>query len=149
VGKLIVVVEDDHLQELPIRGKLEDAFPDAEVERIATESDFRSSLPELSKRRPDIIIIDVMLRWADLRPGFPKPPPDVVEGGYHRAGLRCAEWALRNPALRATPIVLYSILERDEVRREGEAKLGDNVSYLRKSADINVLARHLRKLISP
>jgi CheY-like chemotaxis protein len=143
----IVVVEDDHLQEAPILEDFEEAFPGAKIETICTESEFRDRLPHFRSDRPDILVIDVMLRWSDPQPNSPRPPQDVAEEGYYRAGLRCAQLVSQDQELRSIPVVLYTILERDEIRREGHP-LGDNVFYVRKGVDVDSLIRLVQRLVS-
>ena len=98
-----VVVEDDHLQEGPIADNLAGMFPDAVVETVTTEEQFRAHLPPMREAVPDLVLMDVMLRWASPRPGLPAPPDDVVAGGYYRAGLRCARLMLGDSRLRRCP----------------------------------------------
>jgi CheY-like chemotaxis protein len=145
MGSFIVVVEDDHLQEGPLQEQLEDAFPAARITTVVTEHDFRERLGEFHENPPDIVIMDVMLRWAYPAPGAAEAPSDVVEGGYYRAGLRCAALMAEDPALQGVPVVYYTILERSDLERDGEQVAG-NRTYVRKSADPEVLNRKVREL---
>lgn len=138
-----VVVEDDHLQEGPIADNLAGMFPDATVEAFATEEEFRKHLPRMRETVPDLVIMDVMLRWASPRPGLPAPPADVVAGGYYRAGLRCARLMLSDGRLRHVPVVLYTILERNDLERDGQT-LPPNATYVGKNSEPDVLSRHIR-----
>jgi CheY-like chemotaxis protein len=146
MDKHIVVVEDDYLQREPIRDEFAAAFPKARIETITSESEFRGRLRELRRRRPDVIIMDVMLRWANPHPNSPQPPSEVAEGGYYRAGLRCAELVRDDPSLRNVPIVLYTILERDDVQRAGRG-LGNKILHVRKGQDIEYLIRRVKALV--
>ena len=92
---------------------------------------------------PDLVIMDVMLRWASPRPGLPAPPDDVVAGGYYRAGLRCARLMLGDGRLRHVPVVLYTILERNDLERDGQT-LPPNATYVGKNSEPDVLSRHIR-----
>lgn len=138
-----VVVEDDHLQEGPLTDRLASAFPDATVEALCTEEEFRTHLPQLRAHVPDLIVMDVMLRWAFPRPDLPAPPEDVVAGGYYRAGLRCARLLRDDAQLRDVPVVLYTILERSDLERDGET-LPANTTYVGKSSELDVLVRRIR-----
>ena len=138
-----VVVEDDHLQEGPIADNLAGMFPEATVEAFATEEEFRKHLPRMRETVPDLVIMDVMLRWASPRPGLPAPPDDVVAGGYYRAGLRCARLMLGDGRLRHVPVVLYTILERNDLERDGQT-LPPNATYVGKNSEPDVLSRHIR-----
>jgi CheY-like chemotaxis protein len=146
MGTFIVVVEDDHLQEGPLQEQLEDAFPGARIATVVTEQEFRDMLAVFRADPPDIVIMDVMLRWAYPAPGAAAPPPDVVAGGYYRAGLRCAELLLADPALCGVPVVYYTILERSDLERDC-GQVTANRTYVRKSADPEVLNRKVRELI--
>ena len=84
----ILIVEDDHLQEGPFEEQLQDAFPDAQIETVPTEREFRQRLAGYRAQPPDVVIMDVMLRWDFPTPDAAPPPADVVDGGYHWAGLR-------------------------------------------------------------
>lgn len=142
----IAIVEDDHLQEGPLAEHLELGLPDVEVESLATELDVRRALDGWRTDPPDAVVLDVMLRWADPAPDAPEPPPDVVEGGYYRAGLRCAELLAEDDALRRVPVVLYTILERSDLEREGRA-LPPNSTYVGKGSDMDAVVRALRRLL--
>lgn len=142
----IVIVEDDFLQEEPMAQHLHAAFPEARIETVCTESECRAKLPAYRQDPPDVVIMDVMLRWASPSPNAPAAPPDVVEGDYFRAGLRCAELMSRDEKLRQVPVIMYTILERSDLERDGE--LLPTVSYVRKSADLDILTRKVRELTS-
>ena len=88
--KQILIVEDDHLQSEWIEIEIKKHFPGVQVEKIATEYDFRIKLEDVKKNPPDIILIDVMLRWTDPSPNMIHAPKDVKEdGGHFHAGFRC------------------------------------------------------------
>jgi DNA-binding NarL/FixJ family response regulator len=142
----IVIVEDDFLQEGPLEQHLYSAFPAATIETLCTESECREKLSAYRQHPPDVVIMDVMLRWASPSPNAPAPPPDVVAGDYFRAGLRCAELMSRDEKLSQVPVIVYTILERSDLERDGERLPA--VSYVRKSADLDILTRKVRELTS-
>ncbi|MET9311735.1 hypothetical protein ABZX12_07930 [Kribbella sp. NPDC003505] len=144
----IVVVEDDFLQEGPLEEYLADTFPTARIETLTTESAFRERFPDFRQTKPDIVIMDVMLRWAVPSPKMTPPPPDVIDGEYFRAGLRCAELLSKDEALSRVPVIVYTILERGDLESSGES-LREISAYLRKSADLEMLARKIRDLVPP
>jgi CheY-like chemotaxis protein len=139
----IVVVEDDHLQEGPLVDQLEDAFPGGRIESVSTEREFRERLTHLHRDPPDLVVMDVMLRWA-------YPSRDVTEPsdyeGFYRAGLRCAEAMGSDSRLRRVPIILYTILERGDLERDG-SRISANAIYLRKSTDLTMLLRKVQELV--
>jgi CheY-like chemotaxis protein len=140
----ILVVEDDHLQEGPLVDEINDAFPGGRVKSIYTEHGFRKQLTELRREPPDLVIMDVMLRWADPGPDSTNPPEEVIHEGFYRAGLRCAEMIADDDTLRTVPVILYTILERYDLERRGKP-LPRNVIYVRKSTDLDVLLRKIRE----
>jgi hypothetical protein len=142
----ILVVEDDHLQEGPLVDEINDAYPSGRVESIYTEHEFRRQLSVMRDAAPDLVIMDVMLRWADPGPDNTDPPKEVVRDGFYRAGLRCAEMLADDDKLRAVPIIIYTILEKEDLERRGKP-MPANVTYVRKSADLDVLLRKVREFI--
>lgn len=142
----IVIVEDDHLQEAPLQDYLTGTITDAQIETICTELEFRTRLPALRARVPDLVIMDVMLRWTFPAPDAVAPPEDVASGGYYRAGLRCARLLADDPQLCGVPVILYTILERSDLERDGET-LPKNSTYLGKHTELDVLSRKARDLL--
>lgn len=138
----IVIVEDDYLQDGLVETYLQDALPDVAVTTIATESEFRERMPGLRKAAPDVVIMDAMLPWASLESRVPKPP-EVQADGYFRAGLRCAKLMSEDAQLSAVPVIIYTILERSDLAGD---VLPENSTYMRKSADLNFLARKVREV---
>jgi DNA-binding NarL/FixJ family response regulator len=137
----VLLVEDDYLQEEAIREEIEARFPDATVETIYTESDFRAQLPSIVGAPPDVVLMDCMIRWTDPSPEMDRnlPPPDVRDGGIARAGLRCQQLlASHDPEL---PVILYTVLDRADL-----VGLPKGVTYLHKSATLKPLVRELRKI---
>lgn len=131
----ILIVEDDRLQFDFINDSLSRIMGSSELEikRINNESDFRDRFDEIAARRPDIIIMDVMLRWADPSPNFPMPPPEIVEQGFYRAGLRCVKMLVENEATREIPVIIYSVLDKSDL--ENDIPVLPNVRYLDKDFD--------------
>jgi CheY-like chemotaxis protein len=141
----ILIVEDDHLQEGPFAEHLQDAFPAARIDTVPTEKDFRERLPRLRAEPPDVVVMDVMLRWDFPRRDAAPAPDDVREGGYHWAGVRCAQLMAADPDLGRTPVVFCTIVERADLERDGRS-LPANSRYVRKSADLDGLTRTIRGL---
>jgi CheY-like chemotaxis protein len=142
----IVIVEDDHLQEAPLQDYLSGTITDAQIETISTELEFRTRLHVLRKHIPDLVVMDVMLRWTFPAPDAVAPPEDVASSGYYRAGLRCARLLADDPQLCGVPVILYTILERSDLERDGEA-LPKNSTYLGKNTELDVLSRKARDLL--
>jgi len=143
----ILVVEDDHLQDEPLSEHLREEFPGGRVLSIRTELEFRNRLEDFRADRPDVAIMDVMLRWALPSPDMQPPPQQVAEEGFYRAGLRCAELLAADPRLRTVPVIFYTILERSDLEQDGTRLPSDSV-YVRKSPDMDLLARKVRERLA-
>jgi CheY-like chemotaxis protein len=147
MDRYIVIVEDDHLQDGPLEEQIRDGFPTARIETVGTEQEFRARLADYRRDRPDLVVMDVMLRWAYPSRTPTPAPPDVAQGGYQRAGIRCAQLMAGDPALRRIPVIYYTILERSDLDRDAEQMPAGNTTYVRKSTDPEVLVRKIRDLI--
>jgi CheY-like chemotaxis protein len=144
----ITVVEDDHLQAEWIESRLKTAFRKLIVKRINTESDFYLWLDEIENgnEKPDLFIIDVMLRWADPSPTMSEPPPEVIKNGVFRAGLRCKDQVLANSRTKDVPIILYTVLEESDLGKALENRQ-PGVTYLRKDSSPEPLIRMIRRIL--
>jgi CheY-like chemotaxis protein len=151
----ILLVEDDYLEEGLLRKILTGKpfrIPDEEIETISTEQDFRDRISDIaqSQQPPQLVIMDVMIRWTDPTPGelnMDQIPAAVKQEGPYRAGLRCAEMLDKlNPQI---PILFYTILEREDLdtdlllrrspdRTIDHVKKRADVDYARKDKDDSV-----------
>ncbi len=143
----VVLVEDDYLQAELIRQWLNDTWPQIEIERVETEAAFRNQIQVLSTRPPDVVIMDLLLRWSDPSHDFEQPPDEVKAEGFYRAGLRCVELLRKNGATKHIPIILYSVLEQSGIEDE-LAGLRPQVSFLPKSFEPAHLIRLVGSLIA-
>jgi DNA-binding response OmpR family regulator len=139
----ILLVEDDYLQADWIEASLKTAFGNIQVERIATEQEFYARVPEIVANPPDVIVIDVMLRWTDPSREMVEPPPAVEKDGFYRAGIRCQEKLAEQKETSQIPIVLYTVLERIDLEQEIDG-LSKSVTYLRKDSDSTSLTDQIR-----
>jgi CheY-like chemotaxis protein len=140
----ILVVEDDYLQSEWLVPMLQRAFPRARIEPVSTEKEFRDKLPEIVMNPPTVVVMDVMLRWSDPEPTMEPPPREVQEGGFYRAGLRCQQLLAAQESTRSVPILLYTVLDREDLNREFD-HLPDNVHYVRKSDNPSPLLKLVRQ----
>lgn len=143
----IVIAEDDHLQEGPLEDQIREAFPSARILTVATEEEFRARLADFRRDPPDLVVMDVMLRWSYPSRTASPAPPDVARGGYQRAGLRCVQLMAEDPALREVPVIYYTILERSDLDRDSDQVPEGVTTYVRKSTDPEVLVRKIRALV--
>jgi len=144
----ILIVEDDYLQADSIYEKVKQAFRLA-PQKISTEQQFRTQLNEIEKQPPDLIIMDVMLRWTDPSPDLDieSTPPEVLHQGFYRAGVRCGRLLADSEILRRTPIILYTILERADLENDLKELSGRlRIVHLRKESDPDPLIQLIRDL---
>ncbi len=139
----ILLLEDDHLQADSLCDQLERGFPNAVIDHVQSEQEFRSRIPTLEKSPPDVAILDVMVRWTDPQPDMEPPPEDVATGGHYRAGLRCHE--LLRKANAQVPVVLYSVLDPADYKPDMIDDAGPVVT-LGKDTDAKRLIRVIRGL---
>lgn len=131
----ILVVEDDYLQSEWLLEKLKERFPEYEIELCPTESDFYRYHAEIlvGKHKPDIVLMDVMLKWTDATAEMPPPPEEVITVGYFEAGLRCRILMRNHPMTKDIPVILYTQLERTDLK---EVESGDEYIHLRKDSNV-------------
>lgn len=141
----ILLVEDDHLQVEFLRRELQNSFSEALIRVVSTESEFRSRFEEISQSPPDVIVLDVMVRWADPSSNIKERPEEVVRDGFYTAGLRCEELLARNPQTNNIPVILYTVLEPTDLHDEIEQRR-DNVVVLTKTPEIDPLVELIRDL---
>lgn len=145
----ILIVEDDPLQaELMIEAIRADALlAKSRVERISTELLFRQKFDEIVRDPPDVITIDIMLRWADASPmvTVESTPKEVVEKGIFEAGLRCERLLSREGQTKHIPIILYTIVSEEDLG-EGLPKRA-NLLHVPKDSDLSPLIRAIRDVV--
>ena len=141
-----LLVEDDHLQAQSIAEALAQAFSGGTVSVVRSEHAFLRFLEEPLDHMPDVIIMDVMLRWCEPAPRMPAPPPEVETDGYYRAGIRCLTKLLENDSTRHVPVVIYSILGDRDLGTDLQG-LPQHVVHLRKDSDLSGLVIHIRSLL--
>lgn len=139
----IILVEDDHLQADEIQDALEEVFSDLEIKRVESEYDFYNLVDEFEETPPDIIIMDVMVRWAYPSPAMPEAPEDVITGQHYRAGFRCLKRLAERKKARSINVILYTVLEPVDIENDVQA-LPPNVTYLVKESSYNSIIRKVR-----
>jgi CheY-like chemotaxis protein len=142
----ILSVEDDPLQAEWIRDTIEGAISGAEVECIENEQEFCKRLDDIAKEPPAVILMDVMLRWTNPAPRINPPPPDVRDGGFYRAGLRCQRLLALRESTKSVPVILYTVLDRSDLEGALREPVGQ-IEFLRKEADPESLLAAVRSAI--
>jgi DNA-binding NarL/FixJ family response regulator len=140
---LLLLVEDDPLQSSLIQEILKQEWNKAVIEILETEAEFRAQIPSLAERNPDVIIMDVMLRWTQSSENIELMPEDVIRDGYFRAGLRCQKLLVE--AGINVPVILFTVLETRDLGDKMPID-DENVAYLGKGSDFTPLKRKIRQL---
>ena len=142
----ILVVEDD-----PLQGELiceflhaASAFPNAEIRRICTEKEFISKFEDIATNKPNVIVLDIMLRWDDPSPEFTLPPEEIAEEGFYRAGLRCEKLLARDERTNNIPVILYTILGNGDLSEELPKR--PQVIYLAKDFEPKEIIRQIANM---
>lgn len=143
----VLIIEDDPVQASFIERSLEEeGFNKLEIERIATESQFNENFVDISRKKPDIIIMDIMLRWAD--PSRKKvrimPSEKVKKEGFYRAGIRCVEMLTKKSETQNIPIIIYSVLDRADL--DSDLKKFPQAKYVVKDFDAKKLMRAVHSM---
>lgn len=140
----ILLVEDDVQQEEAIVDAIRKEFPEIQIETICTELDFRQSLESIATAPPDLIILDIMIRWTDPRADMVPQPDDVKKETYLVAGIRCEKLLRSRPETELIPVVFYSILEHER-DLSNKIPLRPNLNcYLTKGSDPKPLIDKVR-----
>jgi CheY-like chemotaxis protein len=142
-----LIVEDDKLQFSYIKNGIRQGryFSESRIERIATEWEFIGKFESLATEKPDVILLDIMLRWTDPAPDMTLPPADIAEEGFFRAGVRCEQRLAVDPRTRNIPVIVYSILEKTDF--DGEIRERPEVHYLEKNFGVEELNSKLEECL--
>lgn len=136
----LLIVEDDFIQAEYIETELKQLLTDVEIKRISTESKFYDFLAEIDENKPDIILLDIMLRWTDSAPDLREMPENVENEGFHLAGIRCEKKLRETKGGENIPVIIYSVIARDSYNSFIKP---ERTKYLNKDFDI----KSLRNLI--
>jgi len=148
----ILIVEDDYLQACWLTGVLEEHLPLAEIRVIPTELEFREAMKNLRVQPPDLVILDVMLRWTDPAPDMVPAPPDVRESGFFRAGFRCERLLRQYLETEETAVILYTVLEEGDIQQTDVGfdlkRLHGKTRYINKDSDPSHLLDVVKEMLS-
>jgi CheY-like chemotaxis protein len=142
----VLIVEDDYLQAQWLADKIAEQFSHVNISFISTEFELRKRFGSLRTEPPDIILLDVMLRWTDPSPEMEPAPPEVREGGYFRAGLRCEQLISQAFETQEIPVILYTVLEEKDLTQLEITTLGARTYYLAKNSDPEELLSLIKKI---
>lgn len=114
----ILIVEDDEVQAGLIRAELKRVFGNDSVEVISTESEFHSKIDKIRGNPPDVVVMDIMLRWADPSEQIPPRPKDVIREDRFRAGFRCNKMLAEDDRTKGIPVILFTVLDARDIAVE-------------------------------
>ena len=151
----VLILEDDQLTserlQTLISNELEELGVSTGIEIIETERDFRKDWMERLRADkvsiPDVIVIDIMLLWCFPSPDSDPRPPDVIEGGFHMAGIRCFDAICAEPKLRRTKKIFYTALTKVDLE-EMKAKIPSEIPLITKDQDGIGVARLIKSWLS-
>lgn len=142
----IVLVEDDYWQSDWILGRLKRSLKTS-AEQVFTEHEFQKNFESYKESPPDVVIMDVMLPWTEADEKMEPRPAKVIEEGAYRAGFRCRELLASNGKTENIPVILYTVLDKNDLESELEG-LPDNVVFLLKDSDAEPLIKEILRITS-
>lgn len=138
-----VVVEDNAGRSHRIQQHLRKAFRRAEITPVYTEKEFREKFPHFVSTPPSLFVLDVMVRWTTMRDRV-KPPKDVAQGQYHRAGLRCQAMLMADERTKHIPVIFFTAVGSLGSEIHGLPK---SVVYIQQDGGSQVLIETIRELL--
>lgn len=140
----LLIVDDDWLHTEFLRREVNRTFSSSTVDQIHTELEFRDRFEEIASNPPDVIILDLMILWADPLPKLSALPTDVQIGGFYQAGLRCQALLAADERTSKLPVILHSVMDGDEIDM---IQMPPNVQIVPKAMDMSRLVARIRSLI--
>lgn len=146
----ILMVEDDWQYAQLVGESLRDALPDLDLIKVKSESEFIERFDELAALPLSLILMDVMVAWAEVKEGAPEKTNDAEREGYFRAGLRCVERLRNHPSTREIPIIIHSNLSKETVyERIAKLKLStDKIGFEPKGRNDDPLIDKIKETLS-
>jgi CheY-like chemotaxis protein len=139
----MLILEDDYLQAEWIQQVITDNFKGSKTVRISTEHDF--DLGRVNAFQPDLILIDVMMRWTDPDSDA-EMPQEIADEGFYRAGLRCERLLRTYGDTEKIPVILYTVLEKADFEVDLE-NLHPKTRYIEKNSDPTDLIEMIKNLL--
>jgi len=142
----IILVEDNHFFVQRIREDLFKKIKNLNLVQIQTELEFRKNIENIISPTPDLIIVDVMLRWTNPSPSMELPPNEILEEGLFSAGIRCKEILLQHKINEEVPILIISALD-DVVLDQEKLTMEKNVFFHEKNLNSKSLINRIISLL--
>lgn len=106
----VLYLENDHLWAGLVEPNLARY---GQVRVINNEHEFMKAIDNLTKyaaQWPRLVVLEQRVRWTNPAPSMPERPPEVKQGGYVHAGVRCYEYLRRAQRdSHKVPVIFFSI----------------------------------------
>lgn len=142
----ILIVEDDWLQSENLISEISLRLPNSKITLLESELAFRQQIFSPEFEIPDIILLDIMLRWTNPSPNMSMPPSDIKEEGFYNAGFRCQKLLSNDERLKHIPIILYSVLTKLDLENQLRS-IPAGVTHFLKDNDIVSLINLIKKIL--
>ncbi len=127
--------------------KLNNVLYDVNLTPINTEYEFYQHMRNLSEPYLNLVMLDIMLRWTDPSPNMVQPHINVKKEGYYRAGFRCEYLIRQNRITKDIPVLLYTLLDEQDIEEDMLRVDKEKTKYVGKNADDELLS-WIKKLSS-
>lgn len=142
----IVVLEDDEIWAGILQDALESEFSSVELRVVSSEQEFRDQFNDLAEIPPDLVFVDVMLRWSPVGGPHGDVPEEVMKEGHYRGGIRCLRILRGDERTRAVPVIVHSVLTHRDVKELDEFA-SPSLLNLPKGEPIDDILRAVRSLV--
>jgi hypothetical protein len=153
VSGIIVIVEDSerYMQELEQLISNVTTLAACKRDMVRTESEFYRRLPSWCSSRPNVFVIDVMIRYLNMGEDDFAVPNEIrqqaKEDKFYRAGIRCAKTLLASAKLCDIPIIIHSILDTPELNSDPKYPIPPGVHVCKKEANGHGVVRMIENLL--
>ena len=110
-----LVIEDNWDHADTLKEWLEIQFRGAAVRVMATEKEFQEGIDAIVQDPPDVIILDLMVKYTTVDDTVPLPTEVTAEGMF-TAGAHCYDQLARHNL--DDRVILYSLIGEDGLRKE-------------------------------
>jgi CheY-like chemotaxis protein len=139
----VLLVEDDPMQADLLIESLATQLQ-VETDVISTELEFQSRFEEIAKDPPRVVVMDVMLRWADPQPETPPPPRAQT---FHRGGVRCLRMLQQDERTKSIPAIVFTILEERDLLQDMR-DMAVTAEYIPKSIHGEAIVKRIQSALS-
>jgi CheY-like chemotaxis protein len=138
-----LILEDNWQHAELLSGWLHRQFPGVEIRIVETAKRFQHGLDEFVRFSPDVIILDMMVRFTD--PDDPDPATGSEQEDFFTAGARCYE-QLRTLKLESR-VIIYSVIDEGDLRKNNFTELVE-LHVQKEGEDRSALLDAIRRTLS-